>query len=66
MGDHLASLPLDPAYELKGQAALLCLDSLHVVNVADAPVLCFPHIKTGSEGCLWSQFWIPTLGRVPD
>lgn len=65
----LASLILDPAYQLKGQPELLCLDSLYVantVNVTNASDHCFPHIKTGSEDCLMSQFWLWIPGCVPN
>ena len=40
----LASLPLDPDYQLKRQTVLLGLDSLYVVNVTNALVqLFFPY-----------------------
>jgi hypothetical protein len=47
------------AYQLKGQTALLCLDSINVanvINIANVPSPCFSHIKIGSEECLIEVF----------
>lgn len=68
VNDLLVSLPPDSPCLLKGQVLLLCQDSLNIakaVNVENAPVWFFSHIKTGSRDCLRSQFWIPTPGCIP-
>lgn len=47
-GDPLASLPPDPANQLKDQTVLLCLVRLYVAtvaNVANTVDTCFSHIK---------------------